>query len=373
MQPPKILFVPSVQEVDTSERTPTILRLLRKRHEIVGLVAPWDREVYDPTHPRPARYAKYVLGQMRSAVRGLRLARSRGVGLVFCETPHHALVGLGIARLRGIACVWDSHGNALRYARSMQRGRAYTFLAASLDRFLARHVDLLITVSRKDAEAYEAMGARASRIEVIPTCVDLPRVDRQIAGIPRGPRPEGMTPSKKILVFFGNFSYTPNVEALRFIVEQVAPFLRKADVPCEIQVAGRDLPSTPVDPSVNPIGFVKDLYMWIRRSDLCIVPVWRGVGILTKVLDAMAAGTPVVASGLVVDGIPEIRDGVHAVVASGPKEFADGVMFALNHPAVMEEMAARSRALIEERYDWKIHEPRLEEALARLVRSPQEA
>lgn len=372
MEAARILFVPSVDEAATSERTPVMLRLLKQQHRVIGLVAPWDRTVYDPRRPKFARYLLYVLGQLRAVVHGVWRARRERVGLVFCETPHHALVGLCVARLRGIPCVWDSHGNALLFARSTLRGRAYTFLSASLDRFLARRVDLLLTVSRKDADAYEAMGSPHSRIQVIPTCVDLPQVDRQIGGRPRGSSPTGSAPPKKILIFFGSFGYDPNVQALAFITDVLAPFLEQNGVPCEIQIAGRDLPPRPLRRSVKPVGFVPDLYAWIRQSDLCIVPVWRGVGILTKALDVMAAGTPMVVSGLVTDGIPELRDGVHALVVPRPEEFPERVAFALNHPALMEQMAGNARRLIEERYDWRLYGPRLEDMIASLTRDPHE-
>lgn len=372
MEAAKILFVPNVEEAATSERTPVMLRLLRQRHTVIGLIAPWERTVYDPRRPKAARYVLYVLGQVRAVVRGLRVSRREAVGLVFCETAHHALVGLWIARVRGIPCVWDSHGNALLFARSTLRGRAYTFLSASLDRFLARRVDLLLTVSRKDADAYEAMGAPPSRIQVIPTCVDLSQVDRQIAHMPRARTPPTGVPAKKVLIFFGSFGYGPNVHALEFIADVVAPFLVRSGVPCEIQIAGRDLPARPLHPIVKRVGFVTDLHGWIRQSDLCIVPVWRGVGILTKALDVMAAGTPMVASSLVTDGIPEVRDGVHAVVVPSPEEFPDRVAFALSHPSLMEEMAENARRLIEERYDWRLYGPRLEEMISALTRNPRE-
>jgi glycosyltransferase involved in cell wall biosynthesis len=361
-----ILFLPNVEDVRTSERTPAMLRLLRMHHGVVGERFPCDAYVYDSSRPKPPRYLVYLIGQVLAAVRGVRLAKERGADLVFCETPHHALVGLWIARMRGVPCVWDSHGNALLFARSTSRGRVYIFLTSGLDRFLARRVDLLLTVSRKDAAAYEAMGAPPSRVQVVPTSVDVTEVDRQLARGSGGQHPGVGSPAGRVLIFFGNFGYRPNAEALQFISDHVAPHLERSGIRFEIRVAGRDLPPLSLHPSIRWVGYVDNLPAWIRQADVCIVPVFRGVGILTKVLDVMAARTPVVVSTMTLDGIPEIQDGVHAVVARSPEEFPGRVRFALEHSGLMGDMAERARHLIEERYDWTSQGARLEEMLSKL-------
>ena len=363
----RILFLPSVQEDATSDRSPALLRMLRRRHEVVGLPFPWDPYLYDPRRSKPARYLLYVLDKLLAGIRGVRVARDRGVDLAFCETPHHALVGLGIARLLGLPCVWDSHGNALLFARSVGKGPLYTFLSSRLDRFLGRRVDLLITVTERDAAAYEAMGVPRSRIRVVPTSVDVDQVDLR-AGLGE---PVPPWDGRKTLLFFGSFAYEPNRRALEFINRRLAPFLERERIPCEIRIAGRDVPRTAMHPTVRRLGFVENLHAWIRASDLCIVPVWTGVGILTKVVDIMATGTPAVLSGFATAGIPEIRYGVHALVASTEDAFCAAVAHALRHPAEMRVMARNARGLVEARYDWRVQEPRLEEMLETLRTQPR--
>lgn len=362
-RPPRILFLPEIEDPGTSERTPMLRRLLREHHEVLGLRFPLGRLVYDTSRPKVPRYLLYVVDEALGALRGLRLARAHRLQLAFCETPHHALVGLWIARVLGLRCVWDSHGNALLFAKSVGKGKVYTFLSSALDRFLARRVDFLITVTERDADAYVAMGVRRSRIQVVPTSVALGEVDRLLGSAP-GPVP---SEGRKRLLFFGSFKYAPNLDSFRFINDQLAPYLEKEGLSVEIQIAGRDLPQDGLHPSVRPLGFVENLPGCIRDADLCVVPVWNGVGILTKLVDIMAAGTPAVVTEFAASGIPELHDGVHARIARSPREFCELVTGALRHPATMRAMADNARRLVQERYDWGVQAPRLERLLESLV------
>lgn len=367
MEPPSILFIPRVEEDRTSDRSPALLRMLRTRHEVVTLPFPCDRYLYDPSRAKAPRYALYLVDKFLGALRGIRLARQTNIQLTFCETPHHALVGLCISRILGVPCVWDSHGNALLWARSMRKGKVYTFLTASMDRFLGRRVDLLITVSKTDADAYEGMGVPPSRVRVIPTSVNVEQVEREAGlGISEAALWPG-TPGRKTLIFFGSFKYAPNLDALKFISERLAPYLEKEGIPCDIVVAGRDVPQMVLHPWVRPVGFVENIHAWVRRADLCVVPIWNGVGILTKVVDTMATGTPLVVSSFATLGIPELRDGIHALVADRPEVFLELVAAALRDPQRMKEMARNARGLVGERYDWRGYEPVLEELLTGLV------
>ncbi len=353
-----VLFIPDAEIGQTSERTPTILRTLREQHEVIGLRGPWDRILYDPRRSKAPRAVLYVVDKGLLVWRGLWLARRHRVRVIVCETVHHAVAGILIARLLGIRCVWDSHGNGKLFYESLERSRMSVRLIAWLERFLGRRVDALITVSSRDAAAYAQMGLEPSKVHVIPMSVHVREID-SIA------RPEnGGTAVRSrghaVLLLFGSFGYGPNREALDFVNDVLAPALGQAGIRCEIQVAGRDIPAVRFDPLVRPIGFVPNIYASIRAATLCIVPVKRGVGVLTKVLDAMAVGTPVVMSDFAARGIPEIRHGVHAFVAATDEEFLRYVTQALSEPDTCLEMRRRARELVERKFDWETLADRLE-------------
>ncbi len=360
----RVLFIPEIQEVPTSERSPALYRILRTMHDVLVLPAPWDRFLYDTSLAKWPRYLLYPLDKLLLGLRGLILARRRHVEVVFCENPHHALIGLAIARILGIRCVWDSHGNVKLFAESIGKGWFFSRLAASLETFVGKRVDTLVTVAEQDVEAYVQMGIRRSKIQVIPTCVDLAEVDSGKLHEDDESLEDEPTSHLPVLLFFGSFKYGPNLDALELINTTLAPYLEREGIQCEIHIAGRDIPSLPFHPTIRPLGFVPDIYACIRSADLCIVPIWRGQGVraavLTKVLDMMAVGTPTVLSTFAARGIPGIDHGIHALVAASEESFLQHVGEALADLEACKTMAMRGRRLIESEYDWEGQKPRID-------------
>ncbi len=352
----RILFVPGVPPYPgppgaSSERTPEFFRVLSTHHDVVGLTAPWDWLLYDASRAKLPRFLLYFVDKTLLSLRGIRVARRERCELVFCETPHHALVGLVIARLFRIPCVWDSHGSLRRFAESMGVERLKWFLETALERFLARRVDVLITVTERDADDYRHVGVADSKIHVIPTFVARPNGIRARGVEPLDKRAEPPPGRKPILLFFGSFGYLPNREALDYINETLGPELERNGIACEIRLAGRDIPSLKFHRSVRVLGFVPDIRQCIQSADLCIVPLWKGYGILTKLLDIMAAGTAVVASEYAIRLLPGFEAGVHGFGAKSQQDFPEVVAYALAHSELRESFAEAAQRLVQERYD----------------------
>ncbi|TLZ68981.1 MAG: glycosyltransferase family 4 protein [Methanobacteriota archaeon] len=356
----RILFVPEVELVATSERTPSLYRMLMEDHEVIGLRSPMDRIVFDPSRATWPRYLLYPLYILVLALQGARVARRHHVDLVFCETAHHALAGLIVAKALRIHGVWDSHTNIELLATSLGKGPVFSVLSAALERFLGSHVDAVITPTERDAFGYVQMGVPRSKVHVVRTFVKLPD-DSRIAPATR--EPPARPSASPILLFFGSFKYAPNREALEYIDRVLAPSLEKKGFHGEIRIAGRDIPGFAFHPSIRVLGFVPHLLEAIRSADLCIVPVWHGAGVLTKVLDCMAAGVPTVLSPFAADGVPEVRDGVHAYVARDQERFPDRVLEALRSASQWRGIASAARELIETHYSWESQKRRLEDVL----------
>ena len=355
----RVLFIPSAEKLSSSERASLVYRTVEASNDVVGLPAPRDRILYDTTRAKWPRYLLYLFDKALLGLRGLLLARRHAVEVVFCETAHHALAGLGIARILGLRCLWDSHGNVKLFSESLGKGRLFSRLAGFLEAFIGRRVDALITVSERDAEAYVGMGIARSKIHVIPLSLDLSEIDARHARQAESPKAGRSASDLPVLLFFGSFKYPPNREALEFIDRTLAPSLERNGIQCQINIAGRDIPDLPMHPFLNLLGFVPDIHACIREADLCIVPVWKGVGTLTKVLDIMAMGRPSVLSGFAAMGITGMEDGVHAWIAPSKEEFSQSVSRALESSERSAPVGRRARELVQRHYDWALQIPRL--------------
>ncbi len=363
----RILFIPDMMGVRTGERTPLLYRTLKVNHEVIGLPAPLDRLVYDTSRARFPRYVIYVLDKVLMAFRGLRLARRHSADLVVCATSHHALPGLAVAKILGIPCLWDSQGNVKLFAESLRKGPFFTRMNVRLERFLGHGVDTLLTVSERDAEAYVAMGIPREKIHIIPISVVLSEIDAKLPGDSTLVEEITRSATAPLLLFFGSFKYGPNRDALTFLNDALAPALESQGVRCQILIAGRDIPDGPFHPFLKPLGFVHEIHELLAACDLCLVPIWTGVGILTKVLDAMAVGTPVVLTDFVAQIIPGVEGGVNAYMAPSEDDFGPFVVRALSRPGERHAFAEAARTLVEERYDWGTYREVLEALLQETV------
>jgi glycosyltransferase involved in cell wall biosynthesis len=356
----RILFIPRAETARTSERTPFLFGLMNSRYPVAAVSASWDALLYNPSKARLPRLLLYAIDKVLLTLRGVILGYRSRATVVFCETAHHTVAGLVIARILGIPCVWDSHGNGRLLYESLGKGVWSVRLVTALESFLGKRVDHLITVSERDASTYVDMGVRREKIHVIPVCVNLEDVDSR--SLPD--RPSLGDDRPPVLLFFGSFRYEPNREGLEFVNAYLAPHLEKRGIRCEIQVAGRDIPEMPLHPTVRRLGFVPDIYASLRAATLCIVPVRRGVGALVKVMDSMAVGTPLVMFEFAAKAVPGLRHGVHGYVAATDAEFLRYVEEALSNREESLAMSRRARQLVEERFDWGSYVEPLEHILS---------
>jgi glycosyltransferase involved in cell wall biosynthesis len=151
--------------------------------------------------------------------------------------------------------------------------------------------------------------------------VDYPnaRVITNAARADLNPRP----PSTIDVVFTGNLSYWPNVKAAIEVCERIAPRIRRALPQATIVVAGRD-PSAAVRRAcatarVTLLPNVEDMASVIRASRLALAPVAWTPGANLKILEALAAGTPVFAYPSAARQVPD-SDGV--VICDGPESMS---------------------------------------------------
>jgi sugar transferase (PEP-CTERM/EpsH1 system associated) len=198
----------------------------------------------------------------------------------------------------------------------------------------------------------EAIGA--ARVGVVPNGVDL-------AEFPFGR--EGRDPAT--VAFTGNMGYFPNVDAASWFAERVHPLVRRSVPQARFLVVGarpaaRVRRLAAADASVSVLGFVDDMRPHLRSATVAMAPLRAGAGQPFKVIEAMASGTPVVATPLVADAFePEGREGL--LVAESPEELAAAVVSLLQDPVRAGRLAARARRFVESRHTWERSTAHLEE------------
>lgn len=159
------------------------------------------------------------------------------------------------------------------------------------------------------------------------------------------------------LIFTGSLRYAPNREALTWFVEQVYPQVQSAVEGVSLTVTG-ETGAAPVPAARNLVltGRVADVRPLVAGASVSIAPILSGGGTRLKVLEAMALGTPVVATPKAVEGL-DVHHGEHLLIAPTAAAFAGAIERLLADPAAASAMAARARVLFRERYDSNVVVP----------------
>jgi glycosyltransferase involved in cell wall biosynthesis len=178
-------------------------------------------------------------------------------------------------------------------------------------------------------------------------------------GVIAGPPPVPL-PVEPVLGFHGAFEARHNVDAARALVEQILPGVRAIVPAAKALVVGRD-PTPAVQrlagDAVEVRGSVPDIRVELDRLGVYVAWMTSGFGLKNKVLEAMAAGRPVVASDR---GASGIGAGPGLVVARNEADAVEQVVRLLRDPAAAAAAGADNRRRVERDFTWAASAARME-------------
>ena len=159
-----------------------------------------------------------------------------------------------------------------------------------------------------------------------------------------------------LIVFTGRMGYFPNAEAAFYFATQVFPLIRRPVQDARFLIVGADPPQRIRQlaklPGVEVTGYVPRVQDYLAQATVAVAPTQAGTGIQNKVLEAMAAGAPVVATPYALGGI-EAVDGDHLLVAEDAEGLAEQVVRLLRDSALRRHLTRNARRLVEEKYTWE--------------------
>jgi polysaccharide biosynthesis protein PslH len=314
---------------------------------IQGLIGRWPLPILNYTSPR-----------MSAAVE--RLASAARFDLIHLDSIHMIRYGQ-LPPLHGARIVYNWHNiesEAMRrfgatvpsLPRRWYAGQTAAKLAALEQGMLRDAFGHVVCSAREKDELHRS--APAARIRVVENGVDT----RYFAAAE-----ESTTPAQQI-VFVGTMDYYPNVEAATSFATRIWPRvrerLREKSGQMSLMIVGAN--PTPAVlalgamPGVTVTGTVPDVRPYYRDALAAIVPLRTGGGTRLKILEAMAAGVPVISTVLGAEGLA-VTPGRDILIAG-----ADDAQPWIDHLIALAQIPTRAdqiRAaldLVRTRYDWEI-------------------
>ena len=159
--------------------------------------------------------------------------------------------------------------------------------------------------------------------------------------------------------------YHPNTLAVRHFRNRIWPLLRREWPELKCILIGKNPEAVrryvDDDPRIQLLGPVEDAVAELARAKVAVVPLLTGSGTRVKILEAWAAGTPVVSTPVGAEGIPAIS-GEHLLIAGEAEEFARTVSSLLASSELRKRISQAGRKLFENEFTWKAGWKQLEKA-----------
>lgn len=175
------------------------------------------------------------------------------------------------------------------------------------------------------------------------------------------------------IVFTGNMSYFPNVNAADWFVRNVWAMIKIKIPTANLYIVGAN-PTQPIvrlaekDQSITVTGYVKNVHDYLSKAAISVAPLQSGSGMQFKILEAMACGTPIVATSFALGGISALHER-HLLVANTAVEFAQSAVRLLKDMKLRQSLAETSRKMVEDVFSWEKCTEDFETALESVVSS----
>ena len=213
-----------------------------------------------------------------------------------------------------------------------------------LERLFATELDGAIGVSPRESQRLRYIGGMKNAV-TIRNGVDLDYFT---------PRPR--MPKSRSLIFWGNMSFEPNVDAVCWFANHVWPTLQQQYRGATWKIVGSN-PCAAVQElngihGIDVLGQVSDIRPHAREASAVILPMRCGHGIKNKLLEAAAMGLPILVSKRAVQGLAGVHGAVH--ICRGVEEWVNAVGRAWEDHSSAASLGWRGRKWVELSHDWAV-------------------
>lgn len=157
------------------------------------------------------------------------------------------------------------------------------------------------------------------------------------------------------LLFSGNMSYIPNVDAALFLAKEIFPIVQEKIPTISLLIAGAN-PHSKIEmlksDSIKVSGWMDDIREAYWSASVFVAPLRLGSGLQNKLLEAMATKTPSVTSSLANNALGAMNN--HEIlIANDPQEFAEQIVELLNNKILYNELKENAYQFVCSNFNWQ--------------------
>ena len=240
--------------------------------------------------------------------------------------------------MRRQAAAGGVRGRLLRTATVLQ-GRRNALRWTRLQKRVAESVDTVVLCSQEDMAVADLPNA-----VVVPNGYEPPShpVGRHDVGDP------------PVILFQGSMRYGPNTDGAGWLVNDIAPLIRRQLPDVRVRLAGDPdgvVAALDHPPEITVVGYVASIEAELAKADLVVAPLRYASGTRLKILEALAHRIPVVSTTIGAQGLG-LEAGRQLLVADDPESFAQACVSALTEPLLRANLADEGEAVFLQNHQW---------------------
>ncbi|KAF0146405.1 MAG: group 1 glycosyl transferase [Nitrospirae bacterium] len=220
------------------------------------------------------------------------------------------------------------------------------FLIKKLEIYCVRKFDFVFTRSDSDKDYLLKMDPKL-KVSFLPPPAGFNFVDKKVDR------------EENVILFLGSFrDHDLNIKSVLYFYNKIFPLIKSRITNVKLYIVGygptKEILEIPEkDKNVIVTGFIEDIESYYKKATVFVAPILIGGGIITKILDAMAAGTPVVSTRFGNEGIGA-TDNLNILLADSPLDFADGVIRLLTDKELWMRISKESHVFVSKKFTLEV-------------------
>lgn len=201
--------------------------------------------------------------------------------------------------------------------------------------FWLKKADGILPITKKDEAFFKQMGIKTPSYYVPFGVLDAFLPDISIIEHPT-------------LFFIGAMNWLPNVEGVKWFLDNVWDDLHKKYPDIKFYIAGRHMPDclrNCTKDNVIVLGEVENAQIFMSTKSIMLVPLLSGSGVRVKIIEAMLLGKCIITTSIGAEGIDYVS-GEEILIANDSAEFLREISKAVNDRELVVRVGEKARELV---------------------------
>jgi len=241
--------------------------------------------------------------------------------------------------------IWQRYANQLPvYSSAKYYIQSQANKLRTHETLLLQNVDIAFPISEVDGTEISQMSPNTKQV-IVPAGVN----SNEWRSKPDGIR------NQYELILATPWSWKHNLNGALWFIQNVLPLIRNVIPECTLTLIGKNAPPELYkmeQTGVKCLGYVESVIPFYHKASVYVAPLFVGSGVRIKILEAMAAGLPVVATTIAAEGISAKQEqGVFRCDIA--EEFAKEIINLLLNPKQRELSGNAASECVTSLYEWR--------------------